>query len=135
MKAFDTVPRELLFQILRKFGMPDHFVNLVIRLHTNCKIKFKVGHVNSEVDSDIGVRQGSCEGPVLFLFIIQAALEALDWTVPKPKFCTRLGEEGKISGDSGGKHKRTITAFELWASLFADDCKKNVLRSCYPLMN
>jgi exonuclease III len=122
MKAFDTVPRELLFQILRKFGMPDHFVNLVIRLHTNCKIKFKVGDVDSEVDSDIGVRQGSCEGPVLFLFIIQAALEALDWTVPKPKFCTRVGEKGKISGDSGGKHKRTITAFELWASLFADDC-------------
>jgi hypothetical protein len=122
MKAFDTVPRELLFQILRKFGMPDHFVNLVIRLHTKCKIKFKVGDVDSEVASDIGVRQGSCEGPVLFLFIIQAALEALEWEVPKPKFCTKEGESGKISGDAYRFAKKTITIFELWASLFADDC-------------
>ena len=59
MIAFDTVPRELLFQILRKFGMPDHFVNIVIRHHTSCKIKFKVGDVDTEVDSKIGVRQGS----------------------------------------------------------------------------
>jgi exonuclease III len=122
MKAFDTVPRELLFQILRKFGMPDHFVSLVIRLHTKCKIKFKVGDVDSEVASDIGVRQGSCEGPVLFLFIIQAALEALDWPVAKPTFCTREGESGKISGDAYRNSKKTMTTFELWASLFADDC-------------
>jgi hypothetical protein len=76
MKAFDMVPLELFFQILRKFGMPDHFVNLVIPLHTKCKIKLKVGDIDSELASDIGVRQDSCEGPVLFLFIIQAALEA-----------------------------------------------------------
>ena len=35
VKAFDTVPREALFAILRCFGLPDHFVNIVIRLHVN----------------------------------------------------------------------------------------------------
>ena len=34
----------------------------------------KIGEVDSEIDSSIGVRQGSCEGPVLFLFIMQAAM-------------------------------------------------------------
>ena len=39
VKAFDTVPREALFAILlRRFGLPDHFVNIVIRLHENALI-------------------------------------------------------------------------------------------------
>jgi hypothetical protein len=28
VKAFDTVPREALFAILHRFGLPDHFVNI-----------------------------------------------------------------------------------------------------------
>jgi hypothetical protein len=40
------------------------------------------------------VRQGSCEGPILFLFILQAALETMHWPVPKPAFRTRdVGRE------------------------------------------
>jgi hypothetical protein len=122
MKAFDTVPRELHFQILRKFGMPDHFVNLFIPLHTRCKIKFKIGDVDTGVDSKIGVRQGSCEGPVLFLFTIQACLETLDWPVPKPTFCTRDGARGRLKGDAIRFGREAMTIFELWASLFADVC-------------
>jgi hypothetical protein len=68
LKALDTVPLELLFQDLRKFGMPDHFVNLVISLHTSCKIKFTLGDVDMEIDSKIAMHQGSCEVPVLFLW-------------------------------------------------------------------
>jgi hypothetical protein len=79
VKAFDTVSREALFQILAKFGMPAHFINIVIRLHTNAVIKLKVGDVDVDIPSTIGVRQGSCEGPVLFLFIMQACLESADW--------------------------------------------------------
>jgi len=76
--------------VLRRFGLPDHFVNVVIRLHTNAVVKVKIGDVDSDVDSSIGVRQGSCEGPVLFLFIMQAAMETLRWPVKKPEFCTRV---------------------------------------------
>jgi hypothetical protein len=95
MKAFDTIPTELLF---------------------------KIGDVDTEVDSKIGVRQGSCEGPVLFIFIIQACLETLDWPVPKPTFCTRDGARGQLKGDAIRFGRKAMTIFELWASLFADDC-------------
>jgi hypothetical protein len=37
-------------------------------------MKFKVGKTDTNVPSNIGVRQGACEGPALFLFIMQAAL-------------------------------------------------------------
>ena len=119
VKAFDTVPRDALFAVLRRFGLPDHFVNVVIRLHTNAVVKVKIGDVDSDVDSSIGVRQGSCEGPVLFLFIMQAAMETLRWPVKKPEFCTRV--DGVTTGERSTR-KRGVHTFEHWVSLFADDC-------------
>ena len=86
VKAFDTVPRKALFAVLRRFGIPDHFVNVIIRLHENAVMKVKIGSFEEQVESSIGVRQGSCEGPVLFLFIMQAAMETMQWPVPKPQF-------------------------------------------------
>jgi hypothetical protein len=120
VKAFDTVSREALFQILAKFGMPAHFINIVIRLHTNAVIKLKVGDIEVEVSSTIGVRQGSCEGPALFLFIMQACIETAEWPVAKPKFCTT--EIGPITGAKSNRI-RHVTEFEFWNSLFADDCE------------
>ena len=79
VKASDTVPRKALFAVLRRFGLPDHFVKVVMRLHFGAKVKVKIGEEDSEVDSTMGVRQGSCEGPVLFLFIMQAAMETQQW--------------------------------------------------------
>ncbi len=58
VEAFDTAPREALFAILRRFGMPDHFVNIVIRLHENALINVKIGEDDSEVESSIGVFAG-----------------------------------------------------------------------------
>jgi len=36
--------------------MLDHFIKVLIRLH--------LGEVDSEIDSTIGMRQGSCESPL-----------------------------------------------------------------------
>jgi hypothetical protein len=92
-----------------------------MRLHFGAKVKFKIGEEDSEVDSTIGVRKGSCEGPVLFLVIMQAAMETLQWPggVARPEFKTR--KSGFAMGDISN-HKRDATPFELWVSLFADDC-------------
>jgi hypothetical protein len=74
-----TVVREALFGVMRRYGLPDHFINILIRLHEGATIKVKIGEVEKEMDRTIGVRQGSCEGPPLFLFMIQAALETMEW--------------------------------------------------------
>ena len=73
------------------------------------------------MDSTIGVRQGSCEDPVLFLFIMQAAMETLQWPdgVARPEFKTH--KSGVTMGENSNR-KWDATPFELWASLFADDC-------------
>ena len=81
----------------------------------------KIGDVDSEINSTIGVRQGSCEGPVLFIFIMHAAMETLDLpeSVTKPEFMTR--EYGKTTVERSSR-VRDAHSFELWTSLFADGC-------------
>jgi hypothetical protein len=86
VKAFDTVPREAVFVMLRRFGIPDQLFNVIICLHENAVIKVNIGNVEEKVENSIGVRQGSCGGPVLFLFIMRAAMETTKWPVSKPQF-------------------------------------------------
>ena len=88
VKAFDTVPRKALFEVLSRYGLPDHFVRIVMRLHVGAKVNVKIGKDDIDVESNIGVRQGACEGPILFLFIMQAAFETMEWPVTKPTFAT-----------------------------------------------
>lgn len=118
VKAFDTVNHEALFIVLRRYGAPDHFVNLVIRLHDSASMSFAHGGEKSNVDVTIGVRQGSCEGPVLFLFMILAALETLPLTTTKPVFTCRKSPE-TINGQ---KWQKRAIHFDFSHSLFADDC-------------
>ena len=119
VKAFDTVNHEALFTVLRRYGAPDHFVNLVIRLHDRASMSFSHGGVQADIGISIGVRQGSCEGPVLFLFMMLAAMETLEWdpTMTKPVFaCTTK------SGLTGHRPAKRAIHFDFWHSLFADDC-------------
>jgi hypothetical protein len=85
---------------------------LLMRLHFGAKVKVKIGKEDLEVDSTIGVRQGSCEGSVHFLFIMQAAMEALQWPdgVERPEFKTR--ESGVTMGENSNR-KRDATPLEL----------------------
>ena len=77
VKAFDSVDRGGMVEVLRKFGVPDHLCALITRLHTGCSVKVKVGETDIEFDSTNGVKQGDTLAPVLFLFVIQAAAETL----------------------------------------------------------
>ena len=74
VKAFDRVPRELLWDILRKFGVPPKIVNLLKCLHERVTVKFSVEGVVHTLLSIIGVKQGDILGPILFLFFIAAVM-------------------------------------------------------------
>ena len=120
VKAFDSVPRECLFAVLRRYGLPDHFINVVIRLHADAVVSYKLGGEEIEVKNRIGVRQGACEGPILFLFVMAAAMETMEWPVKKPVFHTSRANH-VLHGERSDR-KRDAYPFEFFASLFADDC-------------
>ena len=74
VKAFDRVPRELLWDILLKFGVPPKIVNLLKCLHKRVEVKFSVDGIIHTLLSIIGVKQGDILGPILFIFFIAAVM-------------------------------------------------------------
>ena len=56
VKAFDRVPRELLWEIMTKQGVPVKLVSLLKALHKKVKVKFIIDDVEQIIDS-LGVKQ------------------------------------------------------------------------------
>jgi hypothetical protein len=79
VKAFDTVPREMLFKVLARLGFPPKIVSLVRLFHENVTLEVDLDDDGNTIiiKYNIGVKQGDTLAPVLFLCYIQAVLETL----------------------------------------------------------
>ena len=89
VKAFDTVPREMLFKVLARLGFPPKIINRVRLFHENVTLEVDLDDNGNTIiiKYNIGVKQGDTLAPVLFLCYIQvtAALETL-FQLELPKF-------------------------------------------------
>ena len=57
-KAYDSVPREALWQVLRKYGVPPSLVNIIRFLHDGMKAEVTVdGAITPEIEVTNGLRQ------------------------------------------------------------------------------
>ena len=61
IKAFPGVPRELMFEILSKFGVPPKMVALIKQLHTNVVAKFAIGTGDDETTTCTIVIHYKCD--------------------------------------------------------------------------
>ena len=61
-KAFDTVGRTGLWQLLRKYGCPEKFTTMIEALHTGMMVNVSVG---GEVSESFSVTNGVKQGCVL----------------------------------------------------------------------
>jgi hypothetical protein len=125
VKAFDTVPRDDLFTVLKKYGPADLFVNVVKSLYENFTVTLWVGEAGDvQVPSTIGVLQGSNLSPTLFIVFLQAVLKVTEREMKcvKPVFSTK--KDGIIVGrrfDTGGPTRSKVTEFHMGESFYADD--------------
>ena len=121
VKAFDSVPRDGMWAVLRKLGIPSKFVNLVAETHSpSIGINVPIGDVDIEISNNVGVLQGSTHAPILFIFYMHAVFLTMHQSWPEgvlhATFKTKEG--GEVTGV---KFNAKGTAFDLWNSLFADD--------------
>ena len=75
-KAFDTVSRKGLWQILERLGCPPKFLNMIIQLHENQQGRVRYNSDFSEpFPIDNGVKQGCVLAPTLFTIFFSMMLK------------------------------------------------------------
>lgn len=118
VKAFDRVPRELLWNILAKFGVTPKLISLLKALHSDFKVKFKVDEVTQMFECTIGVKQGDILGPILFTFFMAAVMNTwkLQCDIPVCIFRTKM--DVVLTGRS---HRARGEEFPLLDLEYADD--------------
>ena len=72
-KAFDQVPRKVIWWALRKLGVEKWIVRLVQGMYSNVKSRVRVGEgYSEEFEVKVGVHQGFVLSPLLFIIVHEA---------------------------------------------------------------
>ena len=85
-KAYDTVPRELIWHCLRKKQVPEEYIRVIQDMYAQCttSVNTAVGETE-EVSIEVGLHQGSALSPFLFILIMDTITDDIDedspWTM------------------------------------------------------
>ena len=72
-KAFDRVPRDVLWWAMRKLGIDEWLIRIVQSMYANARSRVRVnGTFSNEFEVKVGVHQGSVLSPLLFLIVLEA---------------------------------------------------------------
>jgi hypothetical protein len=121
VKAFDSVPRDGLYIVLGKLGIPPKMTRLIMRFHSDLIIKIKMGETDVIFDSTTGVKQGCTGAPTLFNLYFQVANEVVDLLMPASSLHFKTNQDFVFSGRSIQAHSESVIDFAFDKSLYADD--------------
>ena len=89
-KAYDTVDRENLLQLLKHLGVDEKIVQVLNELYTNNKVKFILRDITTKwMNNNVGVRQGCLISLTLFNFYI----EELIVRIRKSGYGVKVGDQ------------------------------------------
>ena len=82
-KAFDRVPRKVIWWALRKLGVEEWIVQLFHGMYANAGSDFRVGEgFSQEFEVKVGVHQGSVLSPLLFIIVLEVMSREFQAGVP-----------------------------------------------------
>ena len=71
-KAFDRVPRDIIWWALRELGVEEHVVSVIQTMYSKASTVVKLGAGESrEFELRVGVHQGSVLSPLLFMLCLR----------------------------------------------------------------
>ena len=72
-KAFDRVPRKVVDWALRKVGVEEWIIKVVMAMYENCESAVNInGTIGKPFSVKVGVHQGSVLSPLLFVIVMEA---------------------------------------------------------------
>jgi hypothetical protein len=140
VKAFDRVPREMLWAVIGKFGAPPKLIAVLKALHASVLVEFEVDGVSRTIDSIIGVKQGDVLGPVLFVLYMAAVM--MSWRSKHSnleKMCVFHSRDDCVLAGRSTRAGRKAEQFAVPDSVYADDtsllfCSRPDLEEAVPLV-
>ena len=82
-KAFDRVPREVLWWALRSVGVEEWAVRVIQGMYANARSRVRVnGQCSEDFGVQVGVHQGSVLSPLLFILVLEALSREFRTGVP-----------------------------------------------------
>ena len=82
-KAFDRVPREVLWWALRSVGVEEWAVRVIQGMYSNARSRVRInGKLSEEFTIGVSVHQGSVLSPLLFILVIEALSREFRGTLP-----------------------------------------------------
>ena len=121
-KAYDTVSRDLLWQLLKRYGIPDKIINILESFHSGMEGKVsRQGEILEPFKINNGLRQGCVLAPVLFnIFftaVFAAAFQELGEGIP-----IRYKLNDRIFDSRNLQSKTAVFKTFIRELLYADDC-------------
>ena len=120
-KAFDTVGRTGLWQLLRKYGCPEKFTTMIEALHTgmmaNVSVEWEVSESFSVTN---GVKQGCVLAPTLFSIFLSAMLDEAFLNMGDGVYI-QSRQSADLFNVVNFRAKTTTTRILMRELLFADD--------------
>jgi hypothetical protein len=126
VKEFESVHQDMLWKILKKYGIPEKIIATIRKMYTNINIKISIVEEDAEFifNSISGVsKQGDNLAPVLFLFVVQAAIETMhaNWSIMKIATPSLNYFPSEINGCLCIRSSKKSTPLHHNATLYADD--------------
>jgi hypothetical protein len=82
-KAFDRVPRKVLWWALRSLGVEEWAVKIIQTMYTNVRSRVRVnGQYSEEFCVGVGIHQGSVLSLLLFIIVLEASSHEFGSVVP-----------------------------------------------------
>ena len=82
-KAFDRIPRDLIWWCLRKKGVPEEYVKIVQDMYRSSKTQVVTQKGETEYfPKEVGIHQGSALSPLMFIIIMDVLTENIEKDPP-----------------------------------------------------
>ena len=78
VEAFDTINHDMMLKVLKRYGVPPKLRSAISRMYRDLKIVLKIGKIEYKMSQTVGVRQGECMAPVIFLFMVTEFSKTLE---------------------------------------------------------
>ena len=119
-KAYDSVPRQALWCVLKKCGVPPVMLSVIKSFHEGMSAVVRVGDSNTDaIEVTNGLRQGCTMAPTLFNLYFSAMVQCWRDRCPQAGVTVRFKMGRKLVGDRTAKSRlQEVRVTELQ---FADD--------------